>query len=80
MSQSEMIGVVVVGLGGILSLIVTFSTLVSKPINNLNVTIEKLNATLEHTNSNVSRIDRRVDKHGDRLDDHDKILARNNLT
>lgn len=76
MDQTEIVGIVVVGLVAILGLINSFMKLIVSPISDLTVSISRLNATIEHISKEYDRLEKRVNEHGERLDSIDLKLAR----
>lgn len=60
MTQAEIIGYVVIGLGALIGL--------SVPVLKLNSNITRLITTIEHINSTDKRQDERLDAHSERLD------------
>lgn len=61
MTSPEMIGVVVISLGSILSLFVALTKMIISPLTDLNVTIAKLDSRLDHLGTDTQRLTLRVE-------------------
>lgn len=76
MNQTEIVGLVVIGLVSVLGLIHSIMKLFITPINDLTVAITKLNTAIEHINKEYDKLEKIVNEHGERLDSLDVRLAR----
>ena len=64
MSQAEIVGYIVIGLGTIVGLFFA----IGRPIINLNNTMTTLDVKLDHVRGTDERQDSRLDAHSDRID------------
>lgn len=71
MAQSEFIGMLVFGLGALVSIIA--------PIIKLNSSITALSVTLQNMSDNDNVRDSRLSSHSEQLDDHEKRLTEHEI-